>query len=332
MHLFKFEDFIFDATSHKLSYKGKKVDIRPKALKLLSLLIVNRHKVLSKSEIISSIWGSDYARDHLLFQLISELRKHPLKNEFVRTLPNEGYKWNVKTKIIKSTTYLPKVMAASFAAAIMGVSVFALPYYSSINTNVASTKQLPAYSALTKGIIALEKGETENAVEWFKFALLENPDSVESSIFLAETLYQQNQFDESSIYLHQVLNNTESSHYDKASASIILSRISEQQGEFGDALKHVQKSSEANELGQCSADYVVQRLQVLESKIAMSPAISTNDQLLINEKANEPNTEIYLRQCNELNKTSIETSWCIPLYEDIVAGTNSVFTARIEVG
>jgi tetratricopeptide (TPR) repeat protein len=115
----------------------------------------------------------------------------------------------------------------------------------------------------------LENGEKNKAIQWFKFALSENPDSIESSIFLAETLYQQNRHEESSNYLQKVLGNNNTSAYNKATATTILSRISEQQGKFNDALIHAKKAPQTDVVGQCSADFVEQRIHRLESRVAM---------------------------------------------------------------
>lgn len=331
MPVFKFEDFKFDSTSHKLNHKGIKVAIRPKALKLLSLLIQNRQRILSKAEIMSSVWGSEYARDHLLFQLIGELRKPPFNNEFIRTQPNEGYQWNVTTSVINNKRLVPQLIAASVVIGLVCLSQLAVSVLnnSDINLNNSANKsadipptrslQLPAYNAFSKGIIALQNGEKSKAIQWFEFALLENPDSVESSIFLAETLYQQNRPEESSQYLQKVLENENISAYNKATASNILSLISEQRGQLDDALIYAQKSSQSHVLGQCSVDFVEQRIRKLESDIAMSPIPAdadldnAEDRAEKNAKDNKPVPTHYAKQCNALKSSPLETTLCLPL-------------------
>jgi tetratricopeptide (TPR) repeat protein len=191
------------------------------------------------------------------------------------------------------------------------------------NADISATKvgptqtvQLPAYSAFSKGIVALESGNKNQAIQWFEFALLENPDSVESSIFLAETLYQQNRPEESSKHLQNVLDKENISAYNQATAANILSRISEQQGKFNDALRYAQKSGQAKVLGQCSVDFVEQRIHKLESEIAMSPIPSDEDQTNTEDNTSEP--ENYVRQCNELKNHPVETSQCQSLQNENV--------------
>jgi DNA-binding winged helix-turn-helix (wHTH) protein len=307
MPLFKFENFIFDSTSHQLTNKGEKVALRPKTLKLLNLLIENRHRLVSKAEIMSSVWGSDYARDHLLFQLISELRRHPLNSEFVRTQPNEGYQWNISTRVIENRIFSPRLIAASTITAIVCLSMLAITAF---NQTVISQKtaHLPAYSALSKGIVARESGDNNDAIEWFEFALIENPDSVESSLFLAETLYQQNRPEESKTHLQSVLKDVRLSAYNKATATNILSRISEQQGRFDDALRYAQNSLPADIVGQCSVDFIEQRVDRLKSEIAMSPTPSKPT--LSELKQESLLAENYIAQCKQLNSGDAETSSC----------------------
>jgi DNA-binding winged helix-turn-helix (wHTH) protein len=315
MSLYKFEQFIFDSTSYSLSNKGQKVTIRPKALKLLKLLIQNRHRIVSKAEIMSSVWGSGYARDHLLFQLIGELRKSPLKSEFVRTQPNEGYQWNVPTKVIKTPIFAPRLIAASFIVALVCVSVLVMPALQEAQDSSAQLEQLPAYGALSKGIVALESGDKIKAIEWFEFALAENPESVESSVFLAETLYQQNRPEESSVHLMNVLNKENLSAYNKASATNLLSRIHEQQGRYDDALRYAQSSSKAAVIGQCSVDFVEQRMNMLENElghdeVAMTPVQTDHEQAEPEDDSNL--AKDYADHCQQLKDKPIETSSCRP--------------------
>ncbi|MBL4671019.1 MAG: winged helix-turn-helix domain-containing protein [Arenicella sp.] len=324
MPLLKFEDFVFDSTSHRLTRNGAKVAMRPKALKLLCLLINNRHRVVPKPEIISTVWGSDYARDHLLFQLIGELRKPPLKSEFVRTVPNEGYQWSIATKVVYNRISFPKLIAASVITTVVGLSILLSTTLNKADSR-SQTAHLPAYRALSKGIVALENGDKDEAIEWFKFALVENPDSVESSLFLAETLYQQNRPKESSDRLQHVLQKGSLSAYNKATATNILSRISEQQGQLDDALRYAQNSLPTGAIGQCSVDFVEQRIERLESGLAMSPNPSNRNDTKL--KHATPLSESYIDQCQQLNNRDAQSSSCQAIENQAVVFSRSITTA-----
>lgn len=310
MPVYKFETFIFDSNNYTLTQMGDKLAVRPKALKLLKLLIENKHRILSKTEIMNAIWGSDYKRDYLLFQLIGELRKYPLKREFVRTQPNEGYQWSVTTKIVQTRFFAPQKLAAGAAAIFVGAALLTLSVLPQSDIQPTKISQLPAHSAFSLGIVALENGDKDKAIQWFEFALLENPDSAEASLFLADTLYQQNRYAESSGHLQNLLNKTNVSAYSQASATNILSQISEQQGKFHDALKYAQKSSLAKVAGQCSADFVKQRIDLLKKRLVMSSSAPEEEPAIAREDHAESNA--YANQCNDLIQNPDNTSVCLP--------------------
>jgi len=310
----QFDNFIFDSERFQLKCKGELVSLRPKVLQLLNLLINNRDRVVSKAEIFSTIWSTTYARDHLLFQLISELRKSPFKADFVRTLPNQGYQWNVHTVLVSPKRFGSFKFAASV---LLGLTTLGSSYFL-LETNDSPeiyAMQMPALGAFSKGVIAMDSGESDQAVEWFKFALTENPDSVESSLFLAEALLQQNRSKESSEYLHRLLQNPNLDSYNKVTATNLLSRIRQKQGRFIDALKYAHQSNRSGVIAQCSVDVLSERVDSLSAELGVSlietePARSvlTNNEVALNE--NE--TENYQAQCEQLKLESKQTSSCSP--------------------
>jgi hypothetical protein len=226
----------------------------------------------------------------------------------------------VSTKVVNKRVFVPQLIAASVVIGLVSLSFLSLSVlhnadFLNVDSPSKQTMRLPAFSALSTGIGALESGNKDKAVQWFEFALAENPGSVEPTLFLAETLYQQNKPDESSKYLQDVMKQENLSAYNKAAAANILSRISEQQGKFNDALKFAQKSVQTNELAQCSVDFVEQRIRKLESEIAMSPLLTTPGPE--NIKENKPVPESYVRQCNELKNNPVEeTSGCLSFDKD----------------
>lgn len=309
MSLFKFENFVLDQGAQHLSYKGVRVAIRPKVLKLLSLLIENRHRIVSKPEIFQSVWGSEFTRDHLLFQLISELRKLSSTGDFIRTQPNQGYQWVAATKVITRRTQWVPAIAASLFMCVIGL--FSTAIFKGEPLEQATL--LPAHQALSKGIVSLERGDDDNAIEWFEFALQENPDSVESSIFLAETLFRQDLAKESSERVEVLLQKTNLGDYDRMTATDLMSRIRQRQGRWQDAVRYAHESVDANVIGQCSADIVEQRIEQLERKIGsvIVDASEDSDNDALSAERVAP-LRHYIERCNQLKEHSLETSSCRP--------------------
>ena len=119
------------------------------------------------------------------------------------------------------------------------------------------------------------------------------------------------------------------SAYNKATAANILSRISEQQGKFDDALRYAQKSAQTNVLGQCSADFAEQRIRKLESEYAMSPIHPAQEQ--VNEKENVLISTHYAKQCNELKSSPVETSLCQPFNNKNVSYVVNIKTSTFRI-
>lgn len=312
MPIFTFDDFVFDCETYKLTRSGKQIDLRPKALRLLRLLIENRERVVTKSEIFACVWGEGYARDHLLFQLVSELRKSPFEAHFVRTQPNQGYQWNLPTTAEQRvTTRKSSLVAASFF--IWLVVACALYFGVTGNSSPMRFTQLAANSAFSKGILAMGAGEAEQAVNWFQFSLQENPNSVESSLFLAEALLHQKRYREASEYLHSLLLRPNLNSYHKASASDLLSKVYQRQGLLNTALKYALQSRNGKIVAQCSADIIDGRVKTLMEQMGVvaidEPAASRG------ESANHQVADLserYQQQCSDLKREIEETSLCLP--------------------
>ena len=69
MHVIKyrFGKYIFCTHGLRLERAGRKEPIRPKTALLLSVLIENRDRLVSKRELFQLVWDSEYVQDHALF-------------------------------------------------------------------------------------------------------------------------------------------------------------------------------------------------------------------------------------------------------------------------
>ncbi|HET8644979.1 MAG TPA: FHA domain-containing protein, partial [Vicinamibacteria bacterium] len=90
-----FGDCVFDSEVRVLSRAGAEVHLGPKAFRLLELLLAQRPRVLSKDEIVSTLWPETFVSDGSLANLVTEVRaalgdrtKPP---RYVRTVHRVGY-------------------------------------------------------------------------------------------------------------------------------------------------------------------------------------------------------------------------------------------------
>jgi DNA-binding winged helix-turn-helix (wHTH) protein len=90
-----FDRFVFDTGTRELRRDGRPVDLTPKAFELLALLIANRPRVISKTELQERLWPDRFVVDKNLANLVSEIRDalgdDPSDPRFIRTAHRIGY-------------------------------------------------------------------------------------------------------------------------------------------------------------------------------------------------------------------------------------------------
>ena len=73
--LFSFDDFTLDSERRELRASGAVVSIEPQVFDLLVYLIENRDRVVSKDDLIGSVWGGRIVSDSTLDSRINAVRK-----------------------------------------------------------------------------------------------------------------------------------------------------------------------------------------------------------------------------------------------------------------
>ena len=106
--IYEFEEFRLDAKSHRLFRResGKLVPLTPKAVELLLVLVESRGRILSKDELLDTVWGNSFVEESNLSQTIFVLRKTLGENtkepRFILTAPSRGYQFIAPVKEIHS--------------------------------------------------------------------------------------------------------------------------------------------------------------------------------------------------------------------------------------
>lgn len=87
---------VINNDSHTVSVDGEYVDLTPKEYDLLSYLILNKGRVLSRDTLLSKVWGYDYFGDlRTVDTHIKKLRaKLGAKAVCIKTLIKAGYKFD----------------------------------------------------------------------------------------------------------------------------------------------------------------------------------------------------------------------------------------------
>ncbi len=95
--LFSFDDFTLDCERRELHARGAIVPVEPQVFDLLVYLIENRDRVVSKDDLIASVWSGRVVSDSTLDSRINAVRKalgdSGGQQEFVRTIPRKGVRF-----------------------------------------------------------------------------------------------------------------------------------------------------------------------------------------------------------------------------------------------
>jgi two-component system OmpR family response regulator len=81
-----------DVSNYRISVNGEVIETSPTEFKLLTYLMQNMDRVLTREQILSAVWGLDFATDGaVLDTYISYLRKKLGDNANIRTIRGVGY-------------------------------------------------------------------------------------------------------------------------------------------------------------------------------------------------------------------------------------------------
>ena len=98
---YRFGPFALDTDARQLTRDGEEIHLSPKAFDLLTLLVANRARVLSKTELQARLWPSTFVEETNLATLVAEIRRalrdSPRHARFVRTVHRVGYRFIADT-------------------------------------------------------------------------------------------------------------------------------------------------------------------------------------------------------------------------------------------
>jgi DNA-binding winged helix-turn-helix (wHTH) protein/pimeloyl-ACP methyl ester carboxylesterase len=95
--LFSFDDFTLDCERRELHARGAIVPVEPQVFDLLVYLIENRDRVVSKDDLMASVWNGRVVSDSTLDSRINAVRKalgdSGGRQQFVRTIARKGFRF-----------------------------------------------------------------------------------------------------------------------------------------------------------------------------------------------------------------------------------------------
>jgi two-component system phosphate regulon response regulator PhoB len=93
----RYEDLEMNLTEHKVTVRGKLVELSPKEFKILAMLMSSPNKVFSREELLEQVWGLDFYGDtktvdvHIRW-LREKIEADPSNPRYVQTVRGFGYR------------------------------------------------------------------------------------------------------------------------------------------------------------------------------------------------------------------------------------------------
>jgi adenylate cyclase len=95
--MFKFEGYTLDIVRGCLRRADREVELRAKSFEVLRHLVENADRLVSKSELIATVWPNVVVSDESLSQCVSEVRQAigDRGQNIIKTIPRRGYRFAV---------------------------------------------------------------------------------------------------------------------------------------------------------------------------------------------------------------------------------------------
>ena len=114
-NFYEFESFKLDVRRRLLFKEGRPIRITPKAFDILLGLVKSAGRVVSKDEMMSSIWPDCFVEEGNLAQNIFLLRRifgeRKNENKFIITMPGVGYRFAPYVRESTRASTLPRITA-----------------------------------------------------------------------------------------------------------------------------------------------------------------------------------------------------------------------------
>lgn len=100
--IYEFGDYSLNAAERRLLRSGKPVQIPPKAFDMLLMLVENNGRLLTKDEILKTVWHDSFVEESNLALNIHTLRKIFSEQNFIETVPKKGYRFSADVREVIS--------------------------------------------------------------------------------------------------------------------------------------------------------------------------------------------------------------------------------------
>lgn len=97
--VYQFRDIVLDAENRTLTKAGEEINLPPLEFDVLSLLIRNKNRTVSREHILNEIWGEDFFGDIRTVDVrVANVRKKLKFTDEIRTISKTGYRLEERRK------------------------------------------------------------------------------------------------------------------------------------------------------------------------------------------------------------------------------------------
>jgi len=134
---FRLDDWLVQPLQCRLSKDGQTRQVRPKVMDLLTYLGSHRGEVVSKSQLLNDVWGTEAVSESALTRTVTELRQAlgdaADEPRLLETIPKRGYRLIASVSVVASdvtviasrpsgrTDTAPWLVLGSVALALIGL-------------------------------------------------------------------------------------------------------------------------------------------------------------------------------------------------------------------
>ena len=167
--MYRFDDFLADPETWRLSRDGQEIHVEPVVLDLLIYLIQNRERLVTRHELMDTVWGDTVISEAALTKAVARLRKalgdDSVTHRYLETVRSRGYRFvadveeiespdqpSLRPRKTRATTARRTVMAGAaviIVLTILAVSWFRMPAHETPQEQVIRSLAVLPLSNLT---------------------------------------------------------------------------------------------------------------------------------------------------------------------------------------
>ncbi len=104
--VYRFDDFLVDPETWRLSRGGEEIHLEPVVLELLIYLIAHRQRLVTREELMDTVWGDTVISESALTKAVARLRRalgdDSATHRYVETVRSRGYRFVANVEEIES--------------------------------------------------------------------------------------------------------------------------------------------------------------------------------------------------------------------------------------